>query len=411
MFKTITNQTLASVADQTQTSNATDRRPGALRIRLFVLISIAVAITSTSLVSAKHYGEWGAPVNLESIPGTSSELNTTANEGYPIQSPDGLSLYIVSDRPGGLGALDIWIARRATTDDPWGAPENPGVPVNSSANDWSPTPVPGHKLYFVSGRAGGCGSDDIYVTRFKKDAWEEPENVGCEINSTAGEAGPSYFEDETGHAILYFSSNRAGGLGLQDIYFSVDFGAPQLAPGLNNEFNDVRPNVRKDGLEIVFDSNRPGGFGLQDIWTASRETTADVWSTPTNLGPLINTPAMEARATLSHDGFTMFFGSSRAGTEGGSDIFITTREKVKGNQPKVTSASVAGKRLLVFGENFDGGSVILLNGEEQKTAVDALNPGSVLIGMKTGKRIKPGDKLQVRNPNGSVSAEFNFTGL
>ena len=301
------------------------------RARLLIFISIAVVMSFTSLVSAQHFGDWGAPVNAESILGTSSELNTTSNEGYPIQSPEGLSLYIVSDRPGGSGALDIWVATRLSTDDPWGAPENLGLPVNSSANDWSPTPVPGHGLFFVSSGRPGCGLDDIYFTRFKHGAWEEPQNVGCQINSTAGESGPSYFEDENGRAILYFSSGRAGGLGQQDIYFSVDFGPAQLDAELSNAFNDVRPNVRKDGLEVVFDSNRPGSFGLQDIWTASRESTADDWSTPTNLGPLVNSTAMDARATLSRDGLTMFFGSNRVGTEGGSDIYITTREKLTGN--------------------------------------------------------------------------------
>ena len=331
MFRIADNQTVRlRVARTKETAIATSTIRDSLRARLLVFISLAAAMAFTSLVSAQHFGDWGAPVNAESIPGTSSDLNTTANEGYPILSPDGLSLYIVSDRVGGSGALDIWVATRASTDDPWGSPENLGLPVNSSANDWSPTPVPGHGLFFVSsGRPGGCGADDIYFTRLKHGAWEEPQNVGCQINSSAAESGPSYFEDESGHAILYFSSSRAGGAGQQDIYFSVDFGPAQLDTGLSNAFNDVRPNVRKDGLEVVFDSNRPGSFGLQDIWSSSRESTADAWSTPTNLGPTINSPAMDARATLSRDGLTMFFGSNRVGSEGGlSDIYVTTREKL-----------------------------------------------------------------------------------
>jgi Tol biopolymer transport system component len=299
------------------------------RFSIFIVCAgVPMAVALTSIVSAKHFSEWGAPLNAETIPGTSSELNTSFNEGYPIQSPDGLSLYIVSDRPGGLGTFDIWVARRASTDDPWGAPENLGPPVNSSARDWSPTPVPGNGLFFVSSRDGGCGLDDIYFTRFKNGAWEEPQNLGCQINSTAFDFGPSYFEDESGNGILYFSSNRTGN---QDIYFSVDFGPAQVVAELNTSFNDVRPNVRKDGREIVFDSNRPG-FGLLDIWTASRETTADQWSTPSNLGPLINSAANDARPTLSRDGLTMFFGSDRAGGDGMSDIYLTTREKLKGNE-------------------------------------------------------------------------------
>ena len=194
--------------------------------------------------------------------------------------------------------------------------------------------MPGHGLFFVSTRADSCGSDDIYFTRFKNGAWEEPQNVGCQINSTAGESGPSYFEDENGHAILYFSSSRAGGLFPQDIYFSVDFGPAQLVPGLNTTFNDVRPNVRKDGREIVFDSNRDGFIGgarNMDIWTASRESTADDWSTPTNMGTPINTAAQEARPTLSRDGLTMFFGSNRVATQM-TDIYVTSREKLNGNE-------------------------------------------------------------------------------
>jgi hypothetical protein len=307
-----------------------------MKARLLAFLTLAIALNLASIVSAMHFGAWGEPVNAESIPGTSSELNTPFNDGCPIQSPDGLSLYIASNRPGGLGGQDIWVARRESTEDPWGAPENLGMPVNSSANDFCPTPVPGHGLFFVSERAGGCGSGDIYFTRFKNGAWEDPQNVGCQINSIAGEASPSYFEDESGHAVLYFSSQRTDGFAPggtdSDIYFSVDFGPAQLAPGLNTAVEDFRPNVRKDGREIVFDSNRPGGSGGQDIWTAIRETTADDWSPPTNLGALINSAANETRASLSRDGLTMVFGSNRAGSEGMADVYVTTREKINGNK-------------------------------------------------------------------------------
>ena len=61
------------------------------------------------------------------------------------------------------------------------------------------------------------------------------------------------------------------------------------------------------------------------------------------------------------------------------------------------------KKLIVVGENFDPDAVILINGEEQKTRNDDQNPGTTLI-------IKPGDRLQVRNPDGPLSEEFIFTG-
>jgi hypothetical protein len=78
--------------------------------------------------------------------------------------------------------------------------------------------------------------------------------------------------------------------------------------------------------------------------------------------------------------------------------------------PRIIMASVSGKKLFITGENFHAGAVILLNGEEQKTKQPATNPQTTLIGKKAGRKIKPGDRVQVRNPNGSISAEFTFTG-
>jgi hypothetical protein len=73
-------------------------------------------------------------------------------------------------------------------------------------------------------------------------------------------------------------------------------------------------------------------------------------------------------------------------------------------------ASVAGKKLIVVGENFDPDAVILINDEEQKTRNDDQNPQTTLIGKNAGKKIASGEsvKLQVRNPNGALSPEFTF---
>jgi N-acetylneuraminic acid mutarotase len=77
--------------------------------------------------------------------------------------------------------------------------------------------------------------------------------------------------------------------------------------------------------------------------------------------------------------------------------------------PKIFSATVKGRKLLVAGENFDTGAVILLNGEEQKTRNDDQDLTTKLISKKAGKKLRPGDRLQVRNPDGTLSEEFTFT--
>ena len=84
--------------------------------------------------------------------------------------------------------------------------------------------------------------------------------------------------------------------------------------------------IRYDGLEIIFSSNRPGGSGGIDLWFSTRRTTSDLWSTPANLGPVINTSTDDRAPYLSADGRTLFFSSDRVGDDfGGGDIWMTTR--------------------------------------------------------------------------------------
>jgi Tol biopolymer transport system component len=312
--------------------------------RLLTLASLALlaaVAAAASLAAAKGLSAWGTPVNAESVPGTSSELNTPSLDGCPILSPDGLSLYMASDRPGGRGKLDIWVARRTSRNAPFGAPVNLGEPVNSSEDDFCPSPMERGLFLFVSTRPGGCGDADIYLTRPTAQGWLEPLHLGCSVNSPGQEASPYllFQKHKRGHerVLLYFSSNRAGGFAADtgtpdaDLYLSAltafGFGRAQLVEGLNTAANDARPNLRQDGLEIVFDSNRAGTLGGQDIYAATRSSVREPWSTPVNLGA-VNTTAMETRASLSRDGSTLHFGSNRPGGEGSTDIYAATRSKV-----------------------------------------------------------------------------------
>jgi Tol biopolymer transport system component len=193
----------------------------------------------------------------------------------------------------------------------------------------------------VSARPGGCGTEDLFVSRriSKRDdfGWSAPVNLGCTVNSEFNDYTPTLFEDATGHTILYFGSNRPGGSGDSDIYTSTldswgYFGFPVLVPELSTPFNDERPNIRKDGLEIFFNSNRPSGSGGADLWVSKRERTMDAWSLPVNLGSIVNTPSNEMRPSLSFDGATLYFNSSRPGGFGGSDIYVMTRSRIHGRQ-------------------------------------------------------------------------------
>jgi hypothetical protein len=137
---------------------------------------------------------------------------------------------------------------------------------------------------------------------------------------------PHYDETLDG-ALLYFSSGP-------DIYLSQrlpdgGFGPASAVTELNSAAADLRPNVRKDGLEIVFDSNRPGTLGGFDLYAATRASVDDPWSAPVNLGAVVNTANNETRPSLSWDAKTLYFGRA-PGPEGSTDIYISTRNRLTG---------------------------------------------------------------------------------
>lgn len=295
------------------------------RAAAIAAIAAVLLLAAPSAVSARPFGDWELAV-------PETDVNTAAAEGCPIESPDGLSLYIASNRAGGTATPDpndIWVFHRSSVDAPWGPAENLGTPVNSAFADYCPTPLRGKALLFVSNRPGGCGGGDIYLGRKNPAHGWSIRNLGCAATGTGpnfpgGEFGPSLVETAQG-TFLFFSSDGYDVGGDQDIYMSRQgadgsFGPASPVAELNTGVHDFMPNVRKDGLEIVLNSNRPGGFGGQDVYTARRASTADAWSEPVNLGGLVNTGGNETRSSLSWDGTRLHFGRD-------GDIFVSTRSR------------------------------------------------------------------------------------
>jgi hypothetical protein len=269
-----------------------------------------------------------------------SEVNSTFPDGCPIESADGLSLFIASNRTGTAGANDIWAADRDSLTSPWGTPRNLGAPINMSAADFCPTPVLGRSLLFVSERLGDgtgpapCGGGDIYLSRQSPaGGWSTPKMLKCAPegpNFSGGERSPALVETDLG-TYLFYSSNGSGGD--QDIYVSRmgadgEFGPGTVVAELSTEFEDIMPNVRAraDGMfEIVFSSNRPtwgrgeAASGGQDVYHARSWWPSGSWSAPRNLGGNVNTPGVEQRSTLSQDGKRLYFGRD-------GDIYMSIRE-------------------------------------------------------------------------------------
>jgi len=266
--------------------------------------------------------EFGPPANLGPV------VNSPAFDGGPSISADGLSLYFTSERPGGSGGGDLWVTRRTKLTDPFGAPENLRTAVNSPANEFAPSiSADGLSIYFDSDRPGGLGSSDIWVATRAATAepFGPPRNVGAPVNSAASDGLPGISADGL---TLYFSSRRAGGLGEMDLWAarrkktSDPFTAAEsLGAVVNSPHHDWGPSVSADGRYLFFMSDRPGGHGSQDIWAAERASDSSPFGRPQNLGPSLNSPALDARPSISADGSTLFFMSDRPHGAGQIDLW------------------------------------------------------------------------------------------
>lgn len=282
---------------------------------------------SFSLTSA----DWTAPVNI------GATVNTAAGEMNATFSPDERSLYFTSDRAGGLGLTDIWISRRECVGCPWQTPVNPGAPINTAGQDAGPRfSNDGHLLFFQSDRPGGVGAGDIYVMRRNDTnddfAWEAPVLLGGDVNTATGnEQAADYLQSaEEGGANFYFN-RQVGTTPPEFFYTSVSRDGETRSPAVYvSELNvvaatDQHVTIRKDGREIFFSSNRAGGLGGFDLWKSSRQSVHEPWSAPVDLAARVNTTVTDQQPTLSHDGRTLLFASNRPGGSGGNDLWVSTR--------------------------------------------------------------------------------------
>ncbi|HKQ52544.1 MAG TPA: hypothetical protein VJT74_09255 [Pyrinomonadaceae bacterium] len=188
------------------------------------------------------------------------------------------------------------------------------APVNFTSEKWSdldPALSPnGKRLFFISTRPTrntpeGKNMEVWYADR-AGDAWGEPrwlESAG----SPGKEGSPTVSKDGT----LCFFSDRGREANANAIYCSEfragKYGEPEkLGPQVNSGPSDTSPSLSADGRTLLFYSTRPGGDGQADLYVSFRHGRE--WSAATNLGPLVNTTEFEYNPVLSPDGKTLYFG-------------------------------------------------------------------------------------------------------
>lgn len=216
-------------------------------------------------ISRKSNKQWQTATPL------SAQINTKYNEGAQSISPDGKYLFFTGcNRPDGFGSCDLYVSHKSGND--WDTPFNLGAVVNSSSWDSQPAISPdGSTLYFVSNRPGGFGGYDIWKTVLNSEGdWGKPENLGPDINTAYDEHTPFVHPDGK---TLYFSSNGWPGLGNLDIFYSRSLGKGKWGKPINigypiNTFNEESGlTVSADGTEGLFSSVLKDGFGDMDIYS------------------------------------------------------------------------------------------------------------------------------------------------
>lgn len=181
----------------------------AFTINDFISGTRAVPGRGTELVLyTADMGTGGAWFNEKSFPHNTSDSQT----GYPCFTSDGSAMFFASNRSGGYGGYDLYIAYREGEN--WSVPINLGPTVNTAGDEIAPF-YDGTDLYFASDYHFGFGGFDIFKAIQENGVWVEATNMGMSVNSPRDDYGFIYDNFKN---IGYFTSNRTGGRGAEDIY-------------------------------------------------------------------------------------------------------------------------------------------------------------------------------------------------
>jgi len=171
--------------------------------------------------------------------------------GHPAISPDGNTLYFVSDKPDGFGGTDLYSCER-NANGTWKQPQNLGKTINSEGKEMFPFVDKDGTLYFSSDRSDGMGGLDIFKSVGKNNSWSNPENLKSPINTSKDDF--SIYFTETG-TTGFLSSNRYGGKGNDDIYsFKQEVPTRLILVVIPKESDENNNLIPLEGVSIAIDN-------------------------------------------------------------------------------------------------------------------------------------------------------------
>lgn len=298
-------------------------RPGGFRSR-HVPRFLTVALFAGGTAIGSYAAENWMLSTPEPLPSPINFANSLS--GTPWLSADGLTLYFTSDRPGGYGGWDLWVATRDSSSDHWREAVNLGPTINTPAPEVAPClSADGLTLFFGDGnpfgwtpRNGMPGNYQIWTaTRATpQSGWSAPTEIGPPVGTTYAESYPHISRDGLS---LYFSSTRPGLAGLYvarrasptDSWLTPT----NLGASMNQGWTGF-PFLSSNALHLLCYSDRAGGRGGYDLWMSTRATVSSEWPAPVNLGTQVNSAFYEISPCVSSDfpalGSSLFFARNDA---------------------------------------------------------------------------------------------------
>ena len=263
------------------------------------------------------------------------QVNSPFNEGNPLISPDGKTLYYTrEDHPNNTmfadkenGSADIWYSEWQPSNQ-WGPARRMGAPLNQFNHNavFSITPD-GNTLLLRGAYANGrYETRGFSISKRTNGSWSTPEalNIANYEKMSKGQFDFAYLTVDGKTLLMSFSEKRNGQK--DDLYVSFrqkngSWSQPMnLGADVNtDDFTETTPFLAPDGNTLYFSTNRPGGQGNNDVWVTRRvDKTWKRWSKPQNLGPGTNTDGYDAYYSISALGDLAYLTTFKnVGTEGG----------------------------------------------------------------------------------------------
>jgi len=338
------------------------------------------------------------PFNPESV---GDGINTSDDEYWPSMTVDGQTLMFTRQARSGdrskwssIPQEDFFISHLSGRI--WGNALNAGTPLNTSQNEGAQSlSSDGNYMYFTAcDRSGGLGSCDIFFSALRDGKWSLPVNLRSPVNTPYWESQPSV---NANGKMLFFSSNRPGGIGGKDLWYSVyksngKWSSPKnLGNVINTSGDEMSPFIHFDGRTLYFSSDGRPGMGGLDIYF-SRFRDDSTWSEPVNLGYPINTFNDEMGLTIESSGETAYF-SSKRDEQNGKDIYsFKLYESVQPDPVAYLKGKVldkeTGKMLVAEYElrNLSAGKTVIVNSTDGNGNFLVCLPSGFNYGLNVSKQ-------------------------